>query len=194
MKLLLTGFEPFGGQAVNPSWEAVRHVNTPGVTLMKAQLPVVWGMDGMLCDLLVSERPDAVLLCGQAGGAQTLLCERVGLNLCQGQDNIGETRNGAIIEDGPAAYFSTLPMQAICEGIRAAGIPAQVSLSAGAYLCNYALYNTLHLAATRCLDMRAGFLHVPFIPAQVLGKAAPSMSIQEIAHGMEAAVETMMRI
>ena len=197
--ILATGFEPFGGEAVNPSWQAVQRLpdSVSGHLVLKARLPVVW-YDALtvLEDLVNTHRPRALLLCGQAGGESHMRIERVGVNLCEAKigDNKGRVLTGEpVVPGGPAAYLSTFPYRDILRRIEGAGIPARFSYSAGCYLCNHVLYGGLHLQATEYPAMNTGFIHVPYLPGQAVGKAAgtPSMALDTIVQALTMALEAM---
>ena len=197
MKLLLTAFEPFGGETMNPAQEAVRLVpdRVGGVDIVKAELPVVFGqaMD-KAAEIIAREKPDAVLCIGQAGGRAAITPERVAINVDDASipDNAGnQPIDRPIVPEGPAAYFSTLPVKAMVEAIRQAGLPASLSNSAGTYVCNHLMYGVLHLLATRYPGVLGGFMHVPYAHQQVLGRPAPSMSLEDIAKGIGAAIEAI---
>lgn len=167
LTFLMTGFEPFGGQTINPSWQAVQGVTAPGgVRLIKRELPVRWYDTSAAVRALLEEfRPDAVLLTGQAGGAERIRIERVGLNLrdAGAADNAGViVRDTPVFENAPAACFSTFAYKEILSAMTAAGLPAAYSFSAGAYLCNEALYTALHLMP----GAKCGFIHLPYLPEQ----------------------------
>ena len=166
-RILMTGFEPFGGQKINPSWQAVQGVTAPnGVELLKRELPVRWYDTSSAVKALIEElRPDAILLTGQAGGAERIRVERVGLNLrdAGAADNAGVVvRDTPVFEGAPTAYFSTFAYKDILSALTGAGLPAAYSFSAGAYLCNEALYTALHLLP----EAKCGFIHLPFLPEQ----------------------------
>ena len=197
MKILLTAFDPFGGESVNPAEEAVKGVSAPaGVELTKLTVPTVYGKS-IETVVAAMERADydAVLCIGQAGGRSDLTVERVANNVndAAAPDNAGVLLTDApIAEDGPAAYFATLPVKAMVEGIRKVGIPASLSNTAGTFVCNQLLYGVLHSIAVAGRTTRAGFIHVPFIPAQVVNKAGkPSMALETIIRGIEAALATI---
>lgn len=199
MKILVTAFEPFGGENLNPADEAVQLLPAmmDGSQIVKLQVPVVFGgaiekvtraIDGL--------QPDACLLVGQAGGRTDLGVERVAININDGRiaDNAGYQPVDEPIDPlGPAAYFATLPIKAIVEGIRQAGVPATVSNSAGTYVCNHLMYGVLHHIALRGLVIPAGFIHIPFLPEQVVNKpgALPSMALETVVRGLEAALRVI---
>lgn len=166
-RILMTGFEPFGGQKINPSWQAVQGVTAPeGVELIRRELPVRWYDTSAAVKALIEElQPDAILLTGQAGGAERIRVERVGLNLrdAGAADNAGVVvRDTPVFEGAPTAYFSTFAYKDILAALTNAGLPAAYSFSAGAYLCNEALYTALHLLP----GAKCGFIHLPFLPEQ----------------------------
>ncbi len=170
--ILVTGYEPFGGSDVNPSWEAAKALDGEKVgslVVVGAKLPVSWEKAGpRLKNLLQSHEPSAVVCLGQSGRPH-ISPERIGVNVCNGEDNEGVKREeDPIIEGGPAAYFSTLPFVRITEHLRREGIPAKVSNSAGTYLCNFAAYLVPHLLDEWGWDIPAGFIHVPSLPEQVI--------------------------
>ncbi len=179
MKILVTGFEPFNGGAVNPSEQIVYRLTAPaGVSLVKEILPVEFRRSkARLQELFREHRPDIVLSIGQAGGRPEISVERVAINVDSVKssdgsrllpDNAGETPVDEAIEaDGAAAYFATLPLWQMVEAIQEKGIPAGISNSAGTYVCNHVMYVNLHQAAVQYPQMKAGFIHVPFLPEQI---------------------------
>lgn len=199
MKLLITGFEPFGGEPLNPSWEAVRRLpeQIGGTALVKLELPVTFaGSVEALERALAAHRPDAVLSVGQAGGRAAVTVERVAVNLAEAElpDNAGDQpQDRPLCPGGPDAYFSTLPTRAMAEHIRRGGVPCQLSYTAGTYVCNCVLYRALHLAATEYPGLRAGFIHVPYTPRQAADKSAgtPSMALEEMVRALELAVRAI---
>ena len=189
MKLLLTAFDPFGGAAVNPALEAVKLMgDIPGVALVKLEVPTVFGASIAAVTAAIEETlPDAVLCVGQAGGRAGLTPERIAINIDDARiaDNAGnQPIDQPIFPDGPAAYFSTLPVKAMTAAIRAAGLPAELSNTAGTFVCNHLMYGVLHHLATHHPGIRAGFLHVPFLPQQ----GSPSLPLESIVTGIEAAI------
>lgn len=197
MKLLLTGFEPFGGESVNPALEAVRLVaqEIAGWEIVKLKVPTVFGASvDTVAEAIRREKPDAVLCIGQAGGRCDLTPERVAINISDARiaDNAGnQPIDEPIAKDGPAAYFATLPVKAMAAAIREAGLPASVSNTAGTFVCNHLMYGVLHLLAKEYPAVRGGFMHVPFAPEQVASRPAPSMAVRDIARGIEAAIRAI---
>lgn len=199
MKLLLTGFDPFGGETINPAWEAVKLVadKIGDVEVVKLMVPTVFykSIDTVKA-MMEKEQPDVVLCIGQAGGRFDLTPERVAINLNDARipDNEGQQPlEGAIYEDGDTAYFTTLPIKAMVASIREAGVPASVSNTAGTYVCNHLMYGVLYTCAKAFPNTRAGFMHVPFITSQVVNRAtaAPSLSLEAMAKGIEAAIKAI---
>lgn len=196
MKLLLTAFDPFGGESVNPALEAVKQVRDRigDVEIVKAEVPTVFGKSiRTVAEAIEREKPDAVLCIGQAGGRYELMPERVAINLDDARirDNEGnQPIDQPIVEGGAPAYFATLPIKAMVKRIREAGIPSGISNSAGTFVCNHLMYGVLHTLAEDYPGVRGGFMHVPFIPSQVVNRAAPapSMALSDIVRGIEAAV------
>lgn len=194
MNILITGFEPFGGEAVNPSWEAVRRIpRIPGASFKRCRLPVEW-VEGqaLLAEAIRDLRPDCVLMCGQAGGRAGVSIERVAVNLMEAKapDNAGVVHLGDAIEPhGPSAYFATYPYQAMLAALQKAEIPATYSFTAGCYLCNCVMYRALHLAATELPGMRAGFIHLPYLPEQTAEK--PSLPLETMVEALTVLVRTI---
>ena len=193
MKILMTGFDPFGGESVNPAWEAVKRVKAPeGVTLVKLEVPTVFGasIDTVL-SAMEREKPDAVVCVGQAGGREKITPERVAINVNDARiaDNAGQQPDDeSICADGPAAYFSTLPIKAMVAAMESAGIGAAVSNTAGTFVCNHLMYGVLCALERQGKSIPAGFIHVPCIPEQTAGTDKPSMPLELIVRGLEAAL------
>ncbi len=199
MKILLTCFKPFGGERVNPAQLAVHRVAdcVEGAQIVKLDVPVVFGVSACVVHMAMrSERPDAVLCVGQAGGRSGITVERVAINVDDARiaDNAGNLPIDApIASDGPAAYFSTLPIKAMAAAIREAGIPAGISNTAGTYVCNHLMYGVLHAIAKEFPGMRGGFVHVPFAHEQALERREPSLSVEDMVKGLEAAIGAIVR-
>ena len=199
MKILITAFDPFGGDKINPALEAVKLMRDEiaGATIIKLEIPTVFHESiEKVVDTMLRENPDVVLNIGQAGGRFEVTPERVAINVDDARipDNKKNQPIGQkIYEDGEPAYFATLPVKAMVKSIKEAGIPSSLSNSAGTFVCNHIMYGVLHEITTRNLNIRAGFIHVPFITEQVVqrGSALPSMSLVDIKKGLEAAVEAI---
>jgi pyroglutamyl-peptidase len=198
--ILLTGFEPFGGEAVNPSWEIARALDgwvCEGRTVRAVRLPCAFG-DALhtLDDALAAHRPELVVCLGQAGGRAEISIERAALNVDDARipDNLGrQPLDAAVVAGGPAAYFSTLPIKALAHDLRAAGIAAAVSNTAGTFVCNHVFYALMHrLATTPALARtRGGFVHVPYTPEQVAGRPdTPAMALATQIEGIRHALRT----
>lgn len=185
MIALVTGFEPFDGDRINPSSAALALLPSP---ILTRKLPCVFGeaLD-VLREAIAATKPDIVLCVGLAGGRSELSLERVAINVDDARipDNVGNRPiDVPIAADGPPAYFSGLPVKAAVAELRYAGLPAAVSNSAGTFVCNHVFYGLMHLAARQ--KFRGGFLHVPYLPEQAARHpGAPSMALADIAQGIE---------
>lgn len=195
MKILVTGFDPFDGEAINPALETIKSLppTIAGAEIIIVEVPTVFDKAARVLEEKMTEyQPDAVLCIGQAGGRVDLTPERVAINQDDARipDNEGQQPiDRTIRPDGPAAYFSTLPIKAMVESIRSAGIPASVSNTAGTFVCNHLMYQALYQAEKSFPNTKAGFLHIPYLPEQVLDKpGVPSMSLEVIVKGIEAAI------
>ena len=198
MKILLTAFEPFGGDTVNPAQEAVRLVadEIAGAQIVKIDVPVVVGKSiEAVRSAMEKERPDAVLCIGQAGGRIGLTPERVAINIDDARipDNEGnQPIDKPVYEDGAPAYFSNLPVKAMVAAIRDAGVPASLSNTAGTFVCNHLMYGVLYHIAKSYPGMRGGFMHVPFLHEQVMNRPnTASLSLNDIVTGIEAALKAI---
>lgn len=196
-RVLLTGFEPFGGERVNPSWQAVSELveRAPReYEPVAVELPCAFERSlPALRAAVAAHRPRLVVCVGQAGGRPDVTVERVAINLADARipDNAGaQPIDLPVIAGAPAAYFSTLPVKACVAAMRAAGAPASVSHTAGTYVCNQVFYGLAHLLATELPGVRGGFVHVPYSPAQVAeaGTAAPSLAVSVCADALHALV------
>jgi len=194
-RILLTGFDPFGGEVINPSWETVRALHgrrIGGHRVVARLLPTEFaGSLRALKAALRETTPTIVLGVGQAGGRRQLSIERVAINLQDARipDNAGaQPVDEPVIAGGPAAYFSTLPIKAMLAALHAHGLPAEISQSAGTYVCNHIAYAMLHLASKR-RRMRAGFIHIPYLPAQAAHlRGAASMAQADAERALEIAL------
>jgi pyroglutamyl-peptidase len=196
-RILITGFDPFGGQPVNPSWLAVQALHgreLDGHRIVAAQLPTAFGRSlHVLQELLGQHRPALVVCTGQAGGRAAISLERVAINVDDARipDNTGaQPIDTPVIAGGPVAYFTGLPIKAMLASMLAAGIRAEVSQTAGTFVCNHVFYGLMHtLADPRWAGTRGGLVHVPWLPQQ----GAPSMTLEQLALGLEVGLGCALR-
>ena len=192
-RLLITGFEPFGGEKINPSWEAVKLLpeKIGDFEIIKAEIPVVFEKAAETVLAKADEfKPNAIICVGQAGGRAGVTPEMVAINLrfASIPDNEGnQPKDIPCVQDGENSYFATLPVRKIAAAISEASIPCSVSYSAGTYVCNDLIYHVLH--HYKGTDIKACFIHVPFIPEQTNDK--PSMELETIAKALEIAIEAI---
>ncbi|MCD8506254.1 MAG: pyroglutamyl-peptidase I [Alkalibacterium thalassium] len=198
MKILVTGFDPFGGEKINPAYEAVRRLDSEiaGAEIITMELPTVFHHAAEVLEGKIREAdPDVILCVGQAGGRYSVSPERVAINLDDARipDNKrNQPIDSPIQSDGPAAYFSTLPIKAMVEKMRQAGVPASVSNSAGTFVCNHIMYQVLYTLDRHFPGKTGGFVHVPFIPEQVVDKPnLPSMHLEDIIKALTAGIEAI---
>ena len=198
MKILVTGFDPFGGEKVNPALEAVKSLPSEihGAEIHWVEIPTVFYKAAEVLETaIVRFQPDAVLCIGQAGGRASLTPERVAINQDDARipDNQGNQPIDTPIRlDGQAAYFSTLPIKAMVQAIKEEGLPATVSNTAGTFVCNHLMYQALYLANKKFPHMRAGFMHIPYMTVQVINKPnTASMNLTDIVRGIEAAIDAI---
>lgn len=198
MKILVTAFDPFGDEPVNPALEAVKLINEDHIRaeLVKLEVPTIFHESiDLVAEKIREEKPDVVVAVGQAGGRFDITPERVAINEDDAriEDNAGnQPIDVPIKEDGEPAYFTTLPIKAMVEAIREAGLPASVSNSAGTFVCNHLMYGILYTLAKELPEARGGFIHVPFIPEQVVDKRnMPSMALEDMVKGLEAALNAI---
>lgn len=201
-KILVTGFDAFGGEEVNPASRAVEHLAASvvgardGVEVITLEIPTVYGASARAVQEAIGQCfPQAVICVGQAGGTTGMRVERVALNLDDARipDNLGnKPSDRPIAPGGPVAYWATIPVRDVVEAIEAEGIPAFLSYSAGTFVCNHVFYSTCHFVATNSLPVQVGFIHVPYLPEQVVEKSQiPSMSQECITTGLEAAIKAV---
>ncbi len=199
MKILITGFDPFGGEKTNPAIESVKRIdeNIEGAEIHKLEIPTVFHKSADKIEEKIKEiQPDVILSVGQAGGRYDLTVERVAIN--QDDARIPDNEENQPIdvkirEDGKNAYFATIPIKAMVEEIKKENIPASVSNTAGTFVCNHVMYQDLYLAE-KYGNIKAGFIHVPFLPEQVLDKKdTASMSLDDIVKGLNAAVRAIVK-
>ena len=188
-KLLITGFDPFGGASINPAWEAVKLLPEiiADFEVHKLEIPTVYDLAAQkVLEKAAEVHPDVILCIGQAGGRAYVTPERIGVNIRDAKipDNAGNQPLGQFVaEEGPAAYFATVPVMDMADAIRAAGLPGQVSNSAGAFVCNDTLYSLLHHYSGT--GIKVGFIHVPWLPEQ----GTPSLPLHDTAAALEAAIK-----
>ena len=199
MKILVTGFDPFGGEETNPAIESVKRIdeNIEGAEIIKLEIPTVFHKASDVVEAKIKEvKPDVILSVGQAGGRYGITVERVAINEDDAriEDNEGnQPIDVKIREDGAPAYFATLPIKAMVEEIKKENIPASVSNTAGTFVCNHIMYQDLYLAE-KYGDIKAGFIHVPFLTEQVVDKPnTASMSLDDIVRGLNAAIRAIVK-
>lgn len=197
MKILITGFEPFGGQKINPSWEAVYKLPTAigSHQILKARIPVSFdGSRHKIVELIDEYHPDVLLMVGQKGGSYEINCERIAVNLADSKkaDNDGFLpSNLPVCEGAPVAYFATIPLKQVVVALQSEGIPATISNSAGLYVCNSMFFSALHYCAESRVKTSVGFIHVPHLPQQVVEGKKPSMALEVITRALQVVVETV---
>lgn len=197
--VLLTGFEPFDGNTSNPSWTAVQEVRkrwTGAAEIEVRQLPVDFAsVDGALRAALTEVNPDIVISVGLAGGSEAIRVERIAINVDDARipDNSGfQPVDEPIIDGGPAAYFSTIPVKSAVASVREAGVPAVVSQTAGTYTCNHVFYLLMHELQQRP-GARGGFVHIPYSPAEATGTDRPSLPLEQLTTGLTAVVAATLK-
>ncbi|OUM01813.1 pyroglutamyl-peptidase I [Variovorax sp. JS1663] len=203
MNILLTGFEPFDKEAINPSWEAVRALDgwrCEGAVVHARRISCVFGAALRELDPAIDElRPVLAIGVGQAGGRSEITPERVAINMDDGRicDNAGcQPIDVPVVAGAPAAYFSTLPIKAMVRALREAGIPASVSNSAGTFVCNHLFFGLMHRIAMRpAPGLRGGFIHIPYLPEQAVRfPGMPSMALETVTTGLRIAVATALAV
>jgi pyroglutamyl-peptidase len=199
--VLLTGFEPFDGEPVNPAIEAVKKLHgqvVAGCRVESRQIVTVFGKAIDNLKIAIEETsPDLVICVGQAGGRSAVTVERVAVNVNDARipDNEGnQPIDDPIVADGPVAYWSTLPIKAIVKELTENGVPASVSHTAGTFVCNHIFYGLMHHLANSNPGVRGGFIHIPFLPEQIArNPGQPSMALETIVKGLELAVKATVR-
>ncbi|WP_428718395.1 pyroglutamyl-peptidase I [Undibacterium curvum] len=202
-KILMTGFEPFGGESSNPSWEAVSQLDQSLIAgshrIIGLQLPCEFEASlSVLNEALNALQPEIVIAVGQAGGRCDLSVERVAINLIDARiaDNAGaQPIDIPVVPGGPTAYFSSLPLKAIVQELHLQGVPASVSNTAGTYVCNHVFYALMHFASQHPGLRSAGFVHIPYMPEQaVRHPGQPSMSLSQVMLGLRLIAETAVAV
>ena len=200
MKILVTGFDPFGGEPINPAIESVKRLpdNIVGAEIIKLEIPTVRKKSLEKIEKAINEHnPDVILSIGQAGGRFDISIERVGINLDDFRipDNEGnQIIDEPIFPDGENSYFVKLPVKAMVQNVQKNNIPASVSYTAGTFVCNHVLYGVLYLIEKKYEGKKSGFIHIPFLPQQVVDKRnMPSMELNTIVKGLTAAIEAIVK-
>lgn len=198
MKILVTGFDPFGGEPINPAIESVKQLpdTIAGADIIKLEIPTVCHTSLQVIKQAIEKYdPDVVLSIGQAGGRSDITVERIGINCddCRIPDNEGnQFIDTPVYPEGPDAYFVNLPIKAMVQAIQASGVPASISNSAGTFVCNHVTYGVRHLIETNYQGKRSGFIHIPYLVSQVVDKKnMPSMELTTIVKGLTAAIEAI---
>jgi len=199
MKILITGFEPFGGESVNPAYEAVKLLPDMAgdIQIVKMEIPTVFGEAGKVVETgILQHQPDAVICVGQAGRRADIGVERVAINLVEASipDNAGnQPMDVKVQEDGDTAYFATIPVKAMVKNIKDHGIPASISYTAGTYVCNSVMYDLLYLIDRKYPSIRGGFIHVPYATEQGVGKpvGTATMELSAISKALLYALEAV---
>ncbi len=200
MKILVTGFDPFGGEPINPAIESVKRLpdNIEGAEIIKLEIPTVRKKSLEKIEKAINEHnPDVILSIGQAGGRFDISIERVGINLDDFRipDNEGnQIIDEPVFPDGENSYFVKLPVKAMVQNVQKNNIPASVSYTAGTFVCNHVLYGVLYLIEKKYKGKKSGFIHIPFLPQQVVDKRnMPSMELNTIVKGLTAAIEAIVK-
>lgn len=195
MKILVTGFDPFGGETTNPALEAVKALpaQIKGAQIIKLEIPTVFNKSAQVTrQAIVQHQPDVVLTIGQAGGRFSVTVERVAINVDDARiaDNEGNQPIDVPIQaDGAPAYFTQLPIKAMVAAIKQAGLPAAVSNTAGTFVCNHMMYQVQYLIDKEFPNIKGGFMHVPYVASQVINKPGqPFMSLPDILTSLESAI------
>ncbi|UXI69552.1 pyroglutamyl-peptidase I [Tahibacter amnicola] len=196
-KVLLTGFDPFGGETINPSWEAVRGLDgedIAGHRIVATCLPTEFGRSRRALRAAIARAEPGIVLCvGQAGGRAALSIERVAINVDDARipDNAGrQPVDRPIIADAPAAYFATLPIKSMLTALQGAGVPAEISQTAGTFVCNHVFFALMHALASR-RTCRGGFVHIPYLPEQAARHpGAPGLALETVQRGLRILIET----
>jgi pyroglutamyl-peptidase len=197
MKVLVTAFDPFDTDKVNPAFEAVKLLpaEIAGAAITTLEVPTVFAKGAAIMEAKMREiNPDLVICVGQAGGRAHVTLERVAINLIEARvkDNAGnQPFDAAIKEDGENAYFTNLPLKAMVANMHAKGLPGSISYTAGTFVCNEIMYQLLYLIEKEFTNVRGGFIHVPFSPDQTITRpvGTPCMSLETIADSLVAAIE-----
>ena len=196
MKVLITGFDPFGGESINPALEAVKALpdTIVGAEIIKLEIPTVFRKSlEKIEENIIKHSPDIVISIGQAGGRFGVTPERVAINIDDARIEDNEKNQPidiTIFEDGETAYFTNLPIKAMVKEMQDGGIPASVSNTAGTFVCNHVMYGIMYMIDKKYPNIKGGFIHVPYIPSQVVTKPnMPSMSASDITKGLKLCIK-----
>lgn len=196
MKVLMTGFDPFGGESINPAFEAVKLIpdHIAGAEVVKVEIPTVFRESSKALEAAIeTHQPDVVICVGQAGGRFDITVERVAINIDDARipDNKGnQPLDEVIYEDGENAYFASLPVKAMVKHVTENQIPCSVSYTAGTFVCNHIMYSLLYMIDKKYPNIKGGFIHVPYLNQQVMDKKnMPYMPVEHIAKGLELCIE-----
>ena len=200
--VLLTGFDPFGGETINPSWEAVKTLDGEiihGHRVVAVQLPTVFSRSRRALRAALARHAPVLVVCvGQAGGRSAISLERIAINVDDARiaDNDGaQPIDAPVVRGAPAAYFSTLPIKAMRDALLAAGIPAEVSQTAGTFVCNHVFYALMHALSALPRRVRGGFVHIPYLPEQAAKRpGAPSLPLDATVRALRIAVVVALRV
>lgn len=201
-KVLITGFEPFAGETLNPSWQVASALQgwqlDDEVMVSAVKLPCIFKQSLLTLEQAVNQlQPAVVIMLGQATGCSQLRLEKIASNYIDAAfaDNSGQQpRNALTASHGPAAYFSNLPLNAMIRALHLQHIPAQLSLSAGSYVCNHSFYGLMHLIKNQYASIRGGFIHLPCLPEQVLNKPdTPSMELASQIKALKICIEVSLQ-
>ncbi|PEY43876.1 pyroglutamyl-peptidase I [Bacillus cereus] len=201
-RVVVTGFEPFGGEEMNPAWEVAKRLDGQVIgdyKIISKQVPTVFHKSLQVLQSYMEEIEPALVICiGQAGGRPDITVERVAINVDDARipDNEGnQPVDAPVVAEGPVAYWSTLPMKAIVKKLREEGIPASVSQTAGTFVCNHLFYGLMHMLAKSENEVRGGFIHIPFLPEQASSHPGqPSMALSTIAKGIELLIQVALEV
>jgi len=198
MKILITGFDPFGEETTNPALEAVKKLPDTllGASIIKLEIPTVFHKSAEVVQQAIEKyQPDVVINIGQAGGRFSVTPERIAINVDDARipDNDGNQPIDEVIQlDGKSAYFTQLPIKAMVQSIKEAGLPASVSNTAGTFVCNHIMYQVQYMIDKKYPHIKGGFIHVPYIPSQVVEKVnQPSMNLNDIVTSLEKSIEAI---
>lgn len=201
-KVLVTGFDPFGEETINPALEAIKLLQNrtlKNVEIVTKEVPTVFYKSIKTLENYIEEvKPNIIICIGQAGGRSEITVERVAININDARIPDNENNqpiDTPIVAGGPVAYFSTIPIKSIVQDIKKAGIPASVSQTAGTFVCNHLFYGLAHLISTKYTNIIGGFIHIPYLPEQAVQHPGnPSMGIDAVVNALEIAINTSVSV